>query len=122
MDLANIKPIEKRYNIQNPADGEDTGMILILACTHDERVKRAMRAVNDEIIKAGKDATEQEQQRLDDAIAATYIVGVEFEADAKWKGGTPEYSETLAKEICAIPALKEQILFEVRRTRDFYQA
>ena len=122
MDLADIKPIEKRYNVQHPGTGEETGMILVLACTHDERVKRAMRAVNDEILKGGKDLSESEQQKLDDAFAACYIVDVEFTGDATWNGKTPKYSESLAKEICAIPALKEQVLFEVRRVKDFYQA
>ena len=122
MDLASIKPIEKRYNVQHPATGEETGMILVLACTHDERVKRAMRAVNDKILESGKDLSESEQQKLDDAFAACYVVDVEFTGDATWSGKTPKYSEALAKEICAIPALKEQVLFEVRRVKDFYQA
>lgn len=122
MDLSSIKPIEKRYNVQHPATGEGTGMILVLACTHDERVKRSMRAVNDEILKAGKDMSAAEQQKFDDALAAAYIVDVEFTGDAEWKGDKPKYSAELAKEICSLPALKEQVLFEVRRTKDFYQA
>jgi len=134
MDLADIKPIEKRYNVEHPATGEETGMILTLACAHDERVKEAIRAVNDEILKAGKDMPEADQRRLDDAFAACYVVGLEFtdvvkEVDgeevaekATWNGKTPKYSDKLAREICAIPAIKEQVLFEVRRTKDFYKA
>ena len=122
MDLASIKPIEKRYNVQHPATGEETGMILVLACAHDDRVKKAVRAVNDEILKAGKDMTPEQEKKLDDALAAAYIVGVEFTGDAVWNGKTPDYSDGLAREICAIPALKEQVLFEIRRTKDFYQA
>lgn len=122
MDLSTIAPIEKRYNVQNPATGEDTGMILVLACTHDDRVKMAMRAVNDKIIAAGREMTEAQERDLDNEMAAAYVVGVEFEGDASWKGKTPDYSAALAKEIVSIPALKEQVLFEVRRTKDFYQA
>lgn len=122
MDLAAIQPIEKRHNVQNPATGEPTGMILVLACAHDDRVKKSIRAVNDEIIKTGKDMTDEQERKLDDALAASYVVGVEFEGDATWKGETPEYSPQLAKEICGIPALKEQVLYEVRRTKDFYKA
>lgn len=122
MDLSTIAPIEKRYNVQHPKTGEETGMILVLACTHDDRVKKAMRAVNDRIIAAGREMSEAQERELDNEMAAGYIVGIEFTGDATWKGKTPDYSPALAKEICAIPALKEQLLFEVRRTKDFYTA
>lgn len=122
MDLSTIQPIEKEYNVQNPADGKPTGMIVTLACTHDPRVQQATRAIHDEIIKAGKDLSDEKAADLDNAMAAAYIVDVRFEGDAQWKGGTPKYSKELAKEICAITALKEQIQYEARKTRDFYKA
>ncbi|MCK2149536.1 hypothetical protein MYE70_10705 [Marinobacter alexandrii] len=122
MDLSQIKPIEKKYNLQNPATGKETGMILTLACSHDARVKKAHREANDKVLEAGKSLTEDQEQEFEVSISASYITGVEFTGDAQWKGATPKYSESLAREVCSIPALREQILFEVRKTKDFYKA
>jgi len=122
MDLSQIKPIEKHYNVQNPADGKPTGMILTLACSHDDRVMKAQRAANDMIIEKGKDATDKDAEDYDIARWSSHIVNVEFEGDANWRGEKPKYSEDLAKDICSVIALREQVAFEVRRTKDFYQA
>lgn len=122
MDLAEIKPIEKRHDVRHPGTLEPTGMILVLACTHDEAVKRKVREVNDQIVKAGKDMSEDKERELDAALVAAYIVDVEFTGDATWKGETPKYSDKLAREICSIQSLKEQVMQEVRSVRDFYKA
>ena len=121
MDLANIAPIERKLNLKNPANGQETGMVLTIACIHDDRVKAANRAINDEILKLGKDITDEQLAKLDDKLAASCIFDVEFTGDSCWKNDKPKFSQSLAVEICSIPSLKEQVLAEFRRTQDFYK-
>ena len=120
MDLANIAPIERKLNLKNPADGTETGMVLTIACIHDDRVKKATRETNDEILKLGNDITDAKLAKLDDQLAASCIFDIEFTGDACWHGKTPKFSKALAVEVCSIPSLKEQVLAEFRRTQDFY--
>ena len=122
MDLSTIAPIEKEYDLQHPRTGEATGLILTLACGHDDRVQKAQRENNDAMLLKGKDATDKDAEEYEIGRWAAYIVGVKFTGDANWKGETPEYSVKLAKDICAKAAFREQVMFEVRRTKDFYTA
>jgi hypothetical protein len=122
MDLANIKPVEKEYEVVHPATDEPTGLVLTLACVHDERVKAGIREANDWLLKKGKDATKADEDEHDNRIAAAYIVDVRFERDAVWNGKTPAYSKSLALEIASNPAIKQQMIKETARIKDFYKA
>lgn len=122
MDLATIKPVEKEYEVKHPADDSPTGLVLTLACTHDDRVKVALREANDWLLQKGKDATKADEEEHDNRFAAAYIIGVRFERDAVWNGKTPEFSRDLAIEIASNPAIKQQLIKETSRIRDFYKA
>lgn len=122
MDLATIKPLEKQVEIKHPATGEPTGLILSVACLHDERVKSGIREANDWALKLGKDMTKAQEAEYDDRLAASYIVGCKFEGDAVWNGETPEYSKALALEFAGSAVIKEQLLKETRSIKDFYKA
>lgn len=123
MDLSTIKPVEREYEIKHPGTGEGTGLILTLACTHDERVKAAIREANDHYLKSpGEKKSEKDLDAYDNAIAASYVVNLKFTGDAEWRGGKPKYSLDLAKDICSHDAFKEQVIREVKKVRDFYKA
>ncbi len=120
MDLAKIKPIEAKLNLRNPANNKETGMILTIACSHDDRVKKATREINDKLLSLGKDITEEQLSALDNEMAAACIFDVEFTGDSCWEGERPKFSKSLAIEICSIQSLKEQVLAKFRSTQDFY--
>lgn len=122
MDLANIKPVEKEYEVRHPATDEPTGLILTLACLHDERVKAGVREANDWLLAKGKEATKADEDEHDNRIAAAHIVDVRFERDAVWNGKKPKYSKALAIEIASNPAIKQQMIRETSNIRDFYKA
>lgn len=122
MDLATIKPVEKEYEVKHPADDSPTGLILTLACVHDDRVKAGIREANDWLLKKGKDATKADEDEHDNRFAAAYIVDCRFERDAVWNGKTPKYSRELAIEIASNTAIKQQLIKETSRIKDFYKA
>lgn len=122
MDLATIKPIEKEYEVKHPADDSPTGLVLVLACVHDERVKAGIREASDWALKLGKDMTRAQEEEYDNRMAAAYIVDCRFERDAVWNGKTPEYSKALALEIASNTAIKQQMLKETNKIKDFYKA
>lgn len=123
MDLSTIKPVERQYEVKHPATGEATGLVLTLACTHDDRVKAAIREANDHYLKnTGEKASEKELDAYDNAIAASYVIDVEFTGDANWKGKTPKFSQSLAHEMCEVHTIKEQVIREVKKVKDFYKA
>lgn len=121
MDLSSIKPIEKEFHVKHPATGEPVGLVLTLACAHDSRVKSAVRAINDEMLKAGQELTKEQEEEYEVALAAAYIVDLRWEGDATWNGKTPEYSAKLAREICANTAIRVQLFPEVNKIKDFYK-
>lgn len=120
MDLANIEPIESKLDLLNPSNGEKTGMILTIACSHDDRVKKATRQINDKLLSIGKDITEEQLSALDNEMAAACIFDVEFTGDSCWNKQKPKFSKALAIDICSKPSLKEQVLAKFRSTQDFY--
>ena len=122
MDLAAIKPIEKEHNITHPATGEPTGLILNIACVHDERVKSSVREANDWALSIGNEMTKVQEEEYDNRLAAAYIVGCRFEGDAVWNGKTPEFSKKLALEFTSSPVIKDQLRRETNKIRDFYKA
>lgn len=123
MDLAQIKPVERQYEVKHPGTGEPTGLILTLACTHDARVKAAIRKANDHYLKHAGDKPSQDQlDAYDHALMAAHITGIEFTGEATWNGETPSYSDKLAREMCEVHAIKEQVVREVKKVKDFYKA
>lgn len=122
MDLSTIKPVEKEYEVKHPATDEPTGLVLVLACVHDDRVKSAIREANDKALKLGKEMSKADEEQYDNELAASYIVGCKFERDAVWNGQKPEFSRKLAIEIASNPAIKQQLLKETSKIKDFYKA
>ena len=122
MDLATIKPVEKEHNVIHPGTGEPTGLVLVLACVHDSRVKAGIREANDWALKIGKDITKEQEEEYDNRLAAAYVVDCRFEGDAVWNGKKPKFSRDLAVEFASHPVIKEQLARETRKIRDFYKA
>lgn len=122
MDLATIKPVEKEHNVIHPGTGEPTGLVLVLACVHDSRVKAGMREANDWALKIGKDITREHEEEYESRRMSSYIVGCRFEGDAEWNGAKPKFSRELALEFASHPLIFEQLSVETRKIRDFYKA
>lgn len=122
MDLATIKPIEKEYEVKHPADESPTGLVLVLACVHDDRVKAGIREASDWALKIGKDMTKAQEEEHDNRFASAYIVDFRFERDAVWNGKTPKFSREIAVEIASNPAIKQQLIRETSKIKDFYKA
>jgi hypothetical protein len=123
MDLSTIKPVERAYEVTHPYTGKPTGLVLTLACTHDERVKTAIRAANDHYLKtAGDKPSQKDLDDYDHSLMAAHITKIEFTGDANWKGKTPAYSNDLARELCEVHVIKEQVVKEVKKVKDFYKA
>ncbi len=122
MDLATIKPVEKEYEVKHPATDKPTGFILELACVHDERVRAGMREADDWALELGEKMTKAQEFEYDNRRASAYIVGCRFERDATWDGKTPKFSREFAVEIASNMAIKQQIIKETSKVKDFYKA
>ena len=122
MDLASLTPIEKRFNVKHPRTGEPTGMILTLGCMHSPKIRAAVRKINDQIIRHGADMDPAKEVELDAALVAAHITDIEFEGEANWHGKKPAYTPELAREVCSLQAIKDQVVKEVQSVRDFYPA
>lgn len=122
MDLATIKPIEKELNIVHPGTGEKTGLILTIVCTQDSRYQDNVREVNDWALTIGKDVTKDHEREFKQRLDSAHIVGFRFEGDAVWNGETPKYSREIALEMAKQPVVREQLIIEANKIKDFYKA
>lgn len=137
-NIADIKPVERTVEINNPATGAPLGIRVRIMSIEDDRLKRIKREITDERFKLeskNKSLKSEDVERNGNRLLFAATLGWEwynptgkegidgFDADAmpEFNGEVPEYNQrNFMAVIKELPWFADQLREEIDETKAFF--